>query len=304
MSSMTKLLIYPGGVFLLVNALVYAWVDRKLAARLQNRLGPRWFQPLADIVKLWFKETLVPRSADARLLAVLPVMALAAVMTAALLVPLGGAAAVSFPGDVLVCVYLLSLLTVCMGLAGASAGSSFSLVGAARLMTQVFAYEVPFLLALLSPAYSAGSWQLAEIIQRGAADVWLAFTQPVGFIVAVISLMGKLELPPFDAPDAETEIVAGALTEYSGRGLALFKLARMVALVVGLALIGSLYLGGFANVLAYLLKTGVLLVTITFLHTLVARLRIDQTVGLWWRWGMLLMLGQWALVLLSRMQPA
>ena len=90
---------------------------------------------------------------------------------------------------------------------------------------------------------SAGSWQISEITAY-TAQRWLLFTQPLGFIVALIGLMGKLELPPFDAPEAETEIVAGALTEYSGRGLALFHLGKGVEMVVGLTLIAAFYLGG------------------------------------------------------------
>jgi NADH-quinone oxidoreductase subunit H len=118
-------------------------------------------------------------------------------------------------------------------------------------------------------------------------------TQPLGFIVAMIGLMGKLELPPFDAPEAETEIVAGALTEYSGRGLALFRLGKAVELVLGLTLIAAFYLGGVANPLLFLVKTLALLFIVAGLQSLFARLRIDQTVGLWWRYGALLVLLQW-----------
>jgi NADH-quinone oxidoreductase subunit H len=105
--------------------------------------------------------------------------------------------------------------------------------------------------------------------------------------------MGKLELPPFDAPEAETEIVAGALTEYSGRGLALFRLGKASELVLGLTLIAAFYLGGVANPLLFLAKTLGLLLGVAGLQSLFARLRIDQTVGLWWRYGTLLVLVQW-----------
>jgi NADH-quinone oxidoreductase subunit H len=124
------------------------------------------------------------------------------------------------------------------------------------------------------------------------ATHWLVFTQPIGFIVALIGLMGKLELPPFDAPEAETEVVAGAMTEYSGRGLAFFRLARHAALVIGLTLIAALYLGGLAHPLVFFLKTLALLLVMSVLQVLFTRLRIDQTVGAWWRWGAVLALGQ------------
>jgi NADH-quinone oxidoreductase subunit H len=109
--------------------------------------------------------------------------------------------------------------------------------------------------------------------------------------------MGKLEMPPFDAPEAETEIVAGALTEYSGRGLGLFRLAKSAALVVGLTLIAALYLGGIGSPAAYLAKTGGLLMVMAVLQSLFARLRIDQVVGAWWRYGAVLALGQWLVMI-------
>jgi NADH-quinone oxidoreductase subunit H len=208
-------------------------------------------------------------------------------------VPMAGLApAYSFPGDLIVTLYLLSLVTLCMGLAGSNTNDRFSLVGATRTLTQLFAYEAPFLLALLGPALVAGSWQISTITAYTAGR-WLLVTQPLGFIVAMIGLMGKLELPPFDAPEAETEIVAGALTEYSGRGLALFRLGKAVELVLGLTLIAAFYLGGVANPLLFLVKTLALLFIVAGLQSLFARLRIDQTVGLWWRYGALLVLLQW-----------
>jgi NADH-quinone oxidoreductase subunit H len=112
--------------------------------------------------------------------------------------------------------------------------------------------------------------------------------------------MGKLEPLPFDAPEAETEIVAGALTEYSGRGLALFHLGRNVELMVGLTLVAAFYLGGLGNPLEFFVKTLGLLVGLSFMQSLMARLRIDQTVGLWWRYGALLVLAQWLLLIVIR----
>jgi NADH-quinone oxidoreductase subunit H len=289
---LAALLFFPGGLFVLALGLAYEWLDRKLIAQMQNRVGPRWFQPLADTLKLLAKEEVVPDGVDARLFVGLPVVALTGALTAALYVPLAGfAPSYSFSGDLIVTVYLLSLLTLCLGLAGSNTLSRFSLVGATRALTQLFSYEAPFLLALLGPAIVAGSWQISEVAAY-ATGRWLVLTQPVGFVIALIGLMGKLELPPFDAPEAETEIVAGALTEYSGRGLALFRLGRNAELVIGLTLIAAFYLGGLASPLAFVAKTLALLFGLAGLQALLARLRIDQTVGLWWRYGALLALGQ------------
>jgi NADH-quinone oxidoreductase subunit H len=296
-SEILALLFFPGGLFVLAGGMAYEWADRKLVARLQNRLGPRWFQPLADTVKLLAKEEVIPIGVNAFLFLGLPVAALAGALAAAIYVPLAGLTPIyNFPGDLIVTLYLLSLLTLCTGLAGSNTTDTFSLVGATRTLTQLFSYEAPFLLALLGPALAAGSWQIDQI-NAYAHDHWLLLTQPVGFVVALIGLMGKLELPPFDAPEAETEIVAGALTEYSGRGLALFRLGRNVELMVGLTLVAVFYLGGLGNPLEFFAKTLALLLGLSFLQSLMARLRIDQTVGLWWRYGALLVLAQWLLLI-------
>ena len=293
-----QILLFPAGLFLVVVGLLVEWIDRKLVARLQNRIGPRWFQPLADIVKLLAKEEILPSAANPWLFIGLPMLALAGCLTAALYVPLMGLApAYSFSGDLIVTLYLLSLLTLSKGIAGWNTSSRFSLVGATRGLTQQFAYEAPFLLALLGPAIVAGSWQIDVIMFRNSGT-WILLTQPIGFLVALIGLMGKLELPPFDAPEAETEIVSGATTDYSGRGLAVFNIAKSVEFVVGLTLIATLYLGGLNNPIEFLLKTLFILVILITLQTLLTRLRIDQTVGLWWRYGVILVLIQWMILII------
>jgi NADH-quinone oxidoreductase subunit H len=299
--SLVALIIFPSGLFILLSGLAYQWADRKLVAQLQNRVGPRWFQPAADTVKLLIKEEVVPEGAQPLLFNLLPVMALAASLTATLYVPLLGMRAIhSFPGDLIVTIYLLSVLTICIALAGTHTLTRFSLVGATRAITQLFSYEAPFLLALLGPAIVAGSWQISDIATYANYNWWFIITQPFGFVIALIGLMGKLELPPFDAPEAETEIVAGALTEYSGRGYALFRLAQGVELVVGLTLIALFYLGGIGNPLAFILKTLVLLLILAGVQTLLTRLRIDQIVGFWWRFGTVLGLLQLLAIALFR----
>jgi len=299
---LVSLLLFPGGIALLVCGLLYEFIDRKLVARFQNRIGPRWFQPLADMIKLLAKEEVIPQGVVRGLFIALPIVALTAILTAALNVPMFGIKpAYSFQGDLVVAVYLLSLMTLCTGLAGANTEDRFSLVGATRALTQMFSYEAPFLLALLGPAIALGTWNIGQINASAGTNLWFLLSQPFGFIAAVIGLMGKLELPPFDAPEAETEIVAGALTEYSGRGLALFRIGRDVELLIGLTLIASFYLGGLANPLDFLWKTLILLLITAGLQSLFARLRIDQTVGLWWRVGSIVVVVQLLVIVVGRL---
>jgi NADH-quinone oxidoreductase subunit H len=295
------LLIFPGGLSLLAFGLVYEFADRKLVARFQNRVGPRWFQPLADWVKLLAKEEIIPEGVNPALFISLPIVALAAALTASLYVPMFGfKPAYGFNGDLIVTLYLLSLMTLCIGLAGANTKDRFSLIGATRALTQLFSYEAPFMLAMLGPAIVVGSWNISAINAAAGQNWWFLVTQPFGFIVALVGLMGKLELPPFDAPEAETEIVAGALTEYSGRGFGLFRIGRDIELVIGLTMIASFYMGGFVSPLDFLWKTAVLLLVTAVLQSLFARLRIDQTVGMWWRTGIILVLVQLLVIIAGR----
>lgn len=294
------LLIFPGGLSIMANGLLYEWLDRKLVARMQNRVGPPWYQPVADMVKLLLKEEITPAGVNWPLFVLLPIVALSGTLTAMLYIPTAGLPPLlSYPGDLIATIYLLSMLTLCTGLAGANTSGQFAVVGSTRTLTQLFAYEAPFLLSLLGPAFVAQSWQMSEILSITGTQ-WLCFLQPIGFVVALVALMGKLEMPPFDAPEAETEIVAGALTEYSGRGLALFHLGRIVELVGGLTLIAAFYLGGLHGPLDYAIKTLVLLLAVAGIQTLMTRLRIDQTVGLWWRYGTLLVLLQWAIIIIVK----
>ncbi len=300
-SPIIALLIFPGGMFVILFGMVYEFIDRKLVARLQNRVGPRWFQPLADFIKLLAKEEVIPFGVNPVLFTSLPVVAIAAALTSALYVPMAGfAPAFSFAGDLIVTLYMLSVLTLCTGLAGANVADRFSIIGAVRTLTQLFSYEAPFLLTLLGPAIVAGTWNIKEINIYTQSHTWLLIMQPIGFVVSLIGLMGKLEMPPFDAPEAETEIVSGALTEYSGRGYAMFRLGRNVELVIGLTLVTAFYLGGLSNPLEFILKTLAILFVIATLQSLFARLRIDQTVGLWWRVGALLVLLQLLVIIVLK----
>jgi NADH-quinone oxidoreductase subunit H len=300
LTALLSMMFFPAGITLVLSGMLYEWADRKLVARFQNRIGPRWFQPLADTLKLLTKEEIQPHGINSLLFYGLPIVALTGALTAALYAPILGLTPVySFPGDLVVTIYLLSLLTMCMGLAGWNGSNRFSLIGATRALTQLFAYEAPFLLALLGPAIVAGSWSIKDI-STFAESHWMIFAQPVGFFIALIGLMGKLELPPFDAPEAETEIVAGALTEYSGRGLALFHIGKSVELVVAVSLVSAFYLGGIGNPVFFLIKTLVIVFLMAMLQAMLTRLRIDQTVGIWWRFGALLALCQILILVLLK----
>jgi NADH-quinone oxidoreductase subunit H len=285
-----QMLIFPGLLFLFVLGLAMEFADRKLYARLQNRIGPPWFQPFADFIKLCAKEDIIPEEADPVMFRLMPVFALAAVVTAIFYIPIWGTQALfAFKGDLIVVIYLLTIPTLTFFLAGWHSTSLFSMIGATRTLTQLFAYEVPLFMAILAPALLAGTWSLSEMTAFYDQHPAYAAFNIIGLVVALIALQGKLERVPFDIPEAETEIVGGTFTEYSGRLLALFRIAIDIEAVVGASLIAAVFLPfgfglgpelGFA---LYLLKVLAVIALLALLRTVLARLRIEQMVIFCWR---------------------
>ena len=294
------LLIYPGLLFLFIYSTFCEWFDRKIYARLQNRIGPLHtgrsgiLQPIADFVKLMAKEDIVPEKADKAMFSALPVFALAVVSTAAMYLPLWHYSSDtisfnSFPGDLIVVVYLLSLITLILFLAGWHSTNLFSTIGGVRVLTMLFGYEIPFLLALLSPAILANSWRLAQIAQFYQKHPLLLLPNIIGFFVALISLQAKLERVPFDIPHAETEIVGGTFTEYSGKKLAFFRLLSDIEMVVGAGLIAAVFMAGFPGglilgLINFIIKTLIIIFLLAAIRAACARIRIDQMVSFSWRY--------------------
>jgi NADH-quinone oxidoreductase subunit H len=289
LSALFALLIFPGFGFLFVCALAFQWIDRLVAARLQGRVGPPWFQPLADFIKLMAKEDVLPIGAHRRACAVLPIVSLAAVLTAALYVPVGDLAAGAFEGDLIVVLFLLSIPALAYFLAGWLSASVFSIVGGSRALLQYFAYEVPFLMALSGPAILSGSWSISRIAAHQSQTVWMVLVQPVGFLLAFVGLIGKLKRSPLDIPKAKSEIGAGPLTEFSGRKLALWHLSLHVKTVVGIFLLVDVFLSGSFTDLAvptaliFGVKALFILLALSVTGVLYARLRIDQLASLGWK---------------------
>jgi NADH-quinone oxidoreductase subunit H len=182
----------------------------------------------------------------------------------------------------------------------------FAAVGGVRVLTLLFSYEVPLFLALLSPAVMAGTWRLAEIAAYYQDHPFhTLITVFLGLPVSLVCLQAKLERIPFDIPEAETEIVGGAFTEYSGRKLAMFRLLIDVELVVGAGFIAALFLGGFPGGLVggfvwFILKTLAIVVVLSAIKAVMARIRIDQMVQFSWRYLAPLAVLQLAIVILVK----
>jgi NADH-quinone oxidoreductase subunit H len=300
LKTLVYLIVYPGLLFLFIYSTFIEWYDRKLYARFQNRMGPTHtgkaglLQPIADFFKLMAKEDITPERADQGLFSALPAFGLAIVSTAMLLLPvwnysLDKPSFTSFNGDLIVLLYLLSLPTFIFFLAGWSSTNLFSTVGAARVLTMLFGYEVPLFLSVLSPAILAGSWRLAEIAAFYRARPLLILVNLLAFLIALICVQAKLERTPFDIPHAETEIVGGTFTEYSGKKLALFRLMLDVEMVVAAGLLATVFLGGFPTnpwlgLVSFILKTMFVIFFLSLIRATTSRIRVDQVVAFSWKY--------------------
>ena len=307
-----------GVVFLMLlsSAAVMVYAERKVAAKIQQRIGPYlvgpqgMLQPVADIVKLMFKEELRPKAADAILFTLAPILSATAAFAAFAVVPFG--ARTTFWGlleqpiplqvaDVNVAVLVVFAITS-MGvygivLAGWSSNSKYSLLGALRSSAQMISYELSYGIALASVLLLAGSMSLNDIVD-GQAGTWLGFIprwhvilQPVGFLIYMTAGIAETNRAPFDFPEAEQELVAGYHTEYSSMSFAMFFLAEYINMVTVSAVATDLFLGGWHGPLLpeslgwiwFLIKTAAILFFYVWMRWTLPRYRYDQLMQFGWK---------------------
>ncbi len=306
LSGLLKILVFPGFTFLTAYGLIFEYIDRKVHARLQNRKGPPWYQPLADILKLIGKETIIPAEANKAMFQILPVITLSAVAASFVYVPVFGKSSIaSLEGDLIIVLYFLLIPTICLFLAGWYSRGVYATLGSVRTLTQLFSYEVPLFMALLAPALIAKTWSIAGIMAFYSEHPLYILINIPALFVALISAQGKLERVPFDAPEAETEIVAGPLVEYSGRLLAMFRIAVDCELVIVASLVSAIFLpfmtgNPLLDFVLYLVKTIGVLLFLALMRSVMARLRIDQMVNFCWKYLMPVAILQIAVNLLVR----
>ncbi|MTJ80211.1 MAG: NADH-quinone oxidoreductase subunit H [Telmatospirillum sp.] len=299
LSPVLAVAVFPGGLFALALGLLLKGIDRRVAARLQRRVGPPLLQPLFDLIKLARKETLVPETAVTPVFRGAPVAGLAAMVLAAAMIPIAG---VYRPdpalGDLLVLFYLLAVPAVALMLAGSASGSPFGAIGFSREMVMMIAYEAPVLLALLAVAVRGGAAEgrpgclsLSAIVDYQMRNgpllldpvLWPALAAFLCFLPANLGVL------PFDIPEAETEILEGPLLEYSGPGLGLFKMMAAVKAVVVLGLAITLFLpngpAGAAGLALFIVKCALFMIAgVTVTRTAMGRMRIDQAFRFLLRW--------------------
>ena len=250
--------------------LLYEGIDRKLTARMHNRIGPPILQPLYDFLKLLCKENLIPEGAVPFYFNIFPILALASSLIVLYLLPISPL--FSFGGDVLVLLYFLLLIVLFTSLAGFVSANPFSTVGAIRKIMLLIAYELPFLVVILAVCISSGTLTMTEITPTRFL--------PFAFLAYLLTLQATLMRAPFHIPDAETEIVAGIYTEFSGFNLAILKLTNAIYFYIMISLGVILFLN-YTAVTFYLYSFLFLFVSI-LLKVITARLRIDQSFRFFW----------------------
>ncbi len=279
-----SILIFPGFLFTAVIGLLLTWVDRKVTARVQMRVGPPWFQPFADFSKLLLKETTVPEGAAKTVFLLAPMLGVIAMpIVAVMLFYMNFNPYASFVGDLIVLIYLLALPPLGIIIGGSASRNPLSAVGASREMTQYFAYELPFLAAILVPVLKTGSIRIGDIVlyQQMHGSILYSLSGAIAAIVVLICTQAKLGYVPFDIPEAEQEIMAGPLLEYSGASLAMYKLSKAMMLFLLPLFLITLFWGGFADFWA-IPKFLLIVVLIVLMKNTNPRLRIDQALKFFW----------------------
>jgi NADH-quinone oxidoreductase subunit H len=296
-----------------VWALYATYAERKISAFMQARLGPMrvgpWglLQPLADAIKLLTKEDLTPDKADRVVFMFAPYISVAAAFIVFAVIPFAPDWGIITDINIglLFVLSVSSVSVLALILAGWSSNSKYSLMGALRSAAQMVSYEVSMGLAIVGALMFARTLSLSGIVSAQAFDsVWYIFYQPLGFVIFLISGIAENNRAPFDLPEAESELVAGFHTEYSGMRWSLFFMAEYAAMVVATSIATALYLGGWyfpfvyglteargyhnlyviVSILVFMAKLAVLLFTYFWLRWTLPRYRYDQLMDLGWKW--------------------
>jgi len=293
-------------VFLLVNALLlfasaFVYMLRRLLALFQSRLGPNrvgpfgLLQPIADIVKLLFKEDIRPRESDAFLHNFAPIMMVVPVLVLVGVIPFGkGLFLANLNIGVLFIVAVTTVSTMAVFLAGWGSGNRYALIGAVRAVAQLVSYEVPMVLSLVGVVLLAGSMSLVGLVE--AQRIPFILLQPLGFFVFLMSASAEMNWSPFDLLEAESELTAGFHTEFSGIKFALLQLAEFSSAVIFSAVIATVFLRGWTNPFValdgpqilpssvwFITKIFFVLFILMWVRATMPRLRVDQVMGFAWK---------------------
>jgi NADH-quinone oxidoreductase subunit H len=279
-----EMLVWPGVLGASALGFLYLWIARKLIARLQGRRGPPFYQPFFDFVKLLGKQTVVPNGVRPAIFYALPFVSLLATMFGLMIVPVPGHTVGSFPGDIVLLLYLLEVPVICDVLAGYVSQSIYGQVSAMREAVMSLAYNLPLLAAVIALAQSVDSFRIADL--QAAPYGLVTGLAVIAFCVAIPA---RLKSNPFSIPNAEQEIVAGAHIEYNSAPLAVFELSHALEIVLLFDTFFVLFvprLGNpVANALLYFAVGLALMAVVTLVAATTARLTVKRAFRFYWCWG-------------------
>ena len=279
--------------FVLLLAMGFIWIERRGMGRMQARLGPNrvgpfgLFQPIADAIKVLLKEDIVPAKGDKIVHWLAPVVAFAPVLMVFAVIPFqDGALLADLNIGILYVVAISSVATVGVFMAGWGSSNKYSLLGAMRNVAAVVSYEIPLILAIAGVVVIAGSLSLNEIVR--VQNIPFILLQPLGFLLFFIGGCAEINRSPFDLFEADSEIVAGFHTEYSGMKFAMFYLVEYAEALVISAIIATLFLGGWRGPLLppwlwLVIKVVAVFFVMVWTRTTLPRVRIDQLMALAWK---------------------
>ncbi|MDP2839023.1 MAG: NADH-quinone oxidoreductase subunit NuoH [Syntrophales bacterium] len=280
--------------FVVFNALILTWAERKVAGHMQRRIGPKevgpygLIQPIADAIKLLGKEILTPREVDKPLYYLAPMIIFVPVLVSFIVIPFSASLQVmDINVGILVILAFSSLSVFSILMAGWGSNNKYALIGAIRSIAQNIAYEIPLLLALLPVIMMTNSFSLKTIVEA-QNGLWFVVYQPLAFLIYFIAAVAETNRTPFDLPEAESELVAGYHTEYSGMRFALFFLAEYTNIFIVSAIAVTFFLGGYQGpflpgIVWFLLKSYLLVFVIMWLRWTYPRVRFDQLLNFSWK---------------------
>ena len=281
-------------IFITVVVLLFTWLERRLLGRLQIRPGPNragpfgLLQPIADVFKLLLKEDIVPDKADKWVHWLAPVVALAPALLVFAVIPFqDGALLADLNIGILFILAVSSMVVIGVFMAGWGSSNKYSLLGAMRTIAQEISYEIPLVLSIVGVIIISGTLSLNEMV-KAQQDVAFIFVQPLGFIIYITAALAEVARTPFDLIEADSELVAGFHTEYSGMKFALFFLVEYAETLAVAAIATTLFLGGWQGPFLppwmwFIIKLFAVFMFIIWVRGTLPRLRIDQVMGFAWK---------------------
>ncbi|MCF7926754.1 MAG: NADH-quinone oxidoreductase subunit H [Candidatus Izimaplasma sp.] len=266
-------------------------INRKIIGRLQKRYGPKWYQEFLDIFKLLSKRAI----SHGWLFDFGVIMALGGIIATATFMPVTNSI-VAFPNydNFFIFVYLIAVGMLGMAMSASGSGNPYASIGVMRALTTMLAYEVPFMIVILTIIKLTGTSSITGIaeFQQLAGNNWFMIALPLGFIVSFMALMGMLGKKPFETYIAPAEIASGPMVEYGGKQLGMLFIMHEITVFIEVSLFVHLFLGGAENILIFLLKYAAVYTLVNLISNVYGRFKIDQVVKFFYKWPLLLAIVQ------------